>query len=1080
MSDSQPSRDASREESSQGARGDPAELALVTGQSEVLERIATGAPLEETLDALLRVLEDQAEGMLGSIRLLEDGQRLRHAAAPSLSAEYVAVVDGLRIGPLAGSCGTAAYRGETVVVADIATDPLWSGDRETALRHGLHACWSTPIFDLDRTVLGTFAIYYQRPGRPTRWHRRLVEIGAHTAAIAITAKRAEAERRRLLRSEAAARREAEAAHARVTRVLERMSEGVMALDADARFTYLNASAARLLGGARTGELTGRRIWDELLGARGGPFQLAYERALASQQPEIVEDYVAILDRWFEHRLYPSADGLTVYFSDVTERKRTEQALRESEERLRLTLDAGRVGTLDWDLPSDRITCSPWCAELWGLEGCESGGTGEGLARGIHPQDLPALRAEMKRCVAARQPVVREFRVSGPDGGERWLLGRGELTFDDDGTPLRMIGAVLDVTPFKEAERALLEREGQLRLFVEHSPAAIAMLDREMRYLAASRRWYLDYGIADADIVGRSHYEVFPEISDRWKEVHRRCLAGAVERCEEEPFPRADGRVDWVRWEIRPWRRADGEVGGIVVFSEVITARKRVESDLRASREKLQRAVRAGNVGLWDWNLDTGRAFYSPEWKRQLGHQEDEISDHFEEWRARVHRDDLPRVLAALDRSRSEPGVEFREELRLRHADGSYRQVLTAGSLVADDGRSVHMVGSQVDLTARVELEAQLRHAQRMESVGRLAGGIAHDFNNLLTVITGYAELASANLSEGDPLHKMIGEMARAGERATALTRQLLVFSRRQVSQPAVLDLNQVVRGMQGMLHRLLGEDVELTLEIEEGLGAVEVDPGEIEQVIMNLVVNARDAMPLGGRLTVSTACRVAALGGGEAAVPVVALAVSDTGEGMEDETRERIFEPFFTTKESGRGTGLGLSTVYGIVEQSGGRIEVESAPGRGSTFTIHLPQVEAEAVVAAAPGVRIADEGSETLLLVEDEDAVRELAARILERSGYRVLVAENAGAAVLLLESFPDPVHLLITDVVMPGLSGTALAKRLRASRPEMRVLFVSGYGAEALSIRGQSRAELPLISKPFGVAGLRRRVREVLDARG
>jgi PAS domain S-box-containing protein len=276
---------------------------------------------------------------------------------------------------------------------------------------------------------------------------------------------------------------------------------------------------------------------------------------------------------------------------ITERKLAEQALRESEERLRLALDAAHMGTFDWDVPNNRITWSRWHEELWGFKPGEFAGTYESFSERVHPEDLPGLNAEVERCLAARKPYAREFRVVRPDGSVHWISGRGEFTFGADGQPLRMRGVVVEITARKQAEENLRASEHQLRLFVEHSPAAIAMFDNEMRYLVASRRWSEDYGLGDQNIVGRSHYEIFPEIPERWKAIHRRCLAGAVERREEDPFVRADGRTDWVRWEVRPWRKASGEIGGIIIFSEVITATKEAERKIAADAERLEQLSR---------------------------------------------------------------------------------------------------------------------------------------------------------------------------------------------------------------------------------------------------------------------------------------------------------------------------------------------------------------------------------------------------------------------------------------------------------------------------------------------------------
>ncbi len=381
-----------------------------------------------------------------------------------------------------------------------------------------------------------------------------------------------------------------------------------------------------------------------------------------------------------------------------------------------------------------------------------------------------------------------------------------------------------------------------------------------------------------------------------------------------------------------------------------------------------------------------------------------------------------------------------------------------------------------------QVEEQLRQSQKMEAIGQLAGGVAHDFNNLLTVIKGYSQLLLGRVGSDDPLRRDVQEILKAGDRAAGLIRQLLAFSRQQVLAPKVLDLNGVVAGIEGMLRRLIGEDIDLVTVAGRGLWPVKADPGQIEQVILNLSVNARDAMPKGGRLTIETAnVELDGTAGRPAGVPpgaYVMLAVSDTGVGMDGVIRARIFEPFFTTKTKGKGTGLGLATVYGVVKQSGGFIVVSSEPGQGTTFRIYLPRVLEEKLAAEPRQASAApSRGSETVLVVEDDAAIRELACKILRSQGYKVLEAREAGEALRLSQEHRDQIHLLLTDVVMPGASGLELAERIGSVRPSVRVLYMSGYTDEAILHHGLSQAAAPILRKPFAPDELARRVREVLD---
>ena len=385
-------------------------------------------------------------------------------------------------------------------------------------------------------------------------------------------------------------------------------------------------------------------------------------------------------------------------------------------------------------------------------------------------------------------------------------------------------------------------------------------------------------------------------------------------------------------------------------------------------------------------------------------------------------------------------------------------------------------------SARKNLEEQLRQVQKMEAIGRLAGGIAHDFNNLLTVISGYSEIVLSTLSAEDPMRESIQAISDAGVRAASLTRQLLTFSRQRELEPRVLNLNEVVREVERMLRRLIGEDVLLTSVLDPAIHNVKIDPALFEQVLMNLAVNARDAMPTGGKLTIET-CNVnwdrdyAATHPQIQTGPYVMLAVTDTGSGMPPEARTRIFEPFFTTKEKGKGTGLGLSTVYGIVKQSGGYVMVQSEEGRGTTFQIYLPRVEGVAEKHTAPVAHAALGGTETVLLVEDEESVRQLVRETLAAKGYRVVEAENGESGMAAAARHDGKIDLVITDVVMPGMGGRELVKQLAQTRPQTKVLYLSGYTEDAILSEGTIESGAAFLQKPFTLQNLSRKVREVLE---
>lgn len=424
---------------------------------------------------------------------------------------------------------------------------------------------------------------------------------------------------------------------------------------------------------------------------------------------------------------------------------------------------------------------------------------------------------------------------------------------------------------------------------------------------------------------------------------------------------------------------------------------------------------------------------------------------------------------------------------LTHRTKTGKEIITASrwTLICDEqGRPKSRLTINTDITEKKHLEASLLQAQKLEAFGQLAGGVAHDFNNLLTVIIGFSEVLLTGKVPPEKQEELILEIRKAGDKAASLTRQLLAFSRKQMLQPKELDLNAVVEDIDRMLSRLIGEDIDLATSLDPTLGRVKADPGQIEQVIINLIVNARDAMPAGGHITIET--RNVELDQGYARIHAeiqpghfVLLAVTDSGCGMDETTRSRVFEPFFTTKGAGKGTGLGLATVYGIIKQSGGSVEVYSEIGHGTTFKIYLPRLHDELLVArSTAGVEHTPRGTETILLAEDQDEVRAIASLALESSGYRVIGASCGQEAVQLCRDHPGPIHLLVTDVVMPRMSGRQLAEIVIALRPNTKVLYLSGYTDDAVVRHGVLEADIAFLHKPFTPLVLTRKVREVLDA--
>jgi PAS domain S-box-containing protein len=779
---------------------------------------------------------------------------------------------------------------------------------------------------------------------------------------------------------------------------------------------------------------------------------------------------------------PDVAAIVGNYRDITARKVAEEALRTSRDLLEKAQAMAHFGSWTSGVgQDDELQWSAECGRIFDVREGTVITLGQIMDR-VHPDDRERVMRARHVAAEARAPIDIEHRIVRDDGKLCWVRARTSVEWSN-GVP-RMVAVVQDITDRKSADAALRASEERYRRIVENTSEGIWLYDGEgiTTFMNARMAEMLGVGIEEA--MGQSVFMFMDASARTVAEARIARRKGGVSERSDFRLRRKDGTELWASIQANPLFDADGRFEAALALVIDVSSERRAEearAHLAAIVEFADDAIIGANTDgiITSWNR-AAEALYQWSASEAIGRPTSIM----------VLAENLSTVAPVLERLRRGEVIRRFETTHVRKDGSTVEVVFTASPIVDADRRVIGSARIVSDLTERRaaeaqlrQKEAQLRQAQKMEAIGVLAGGVAHDFNNILSVILSFSSMVLDDLKPGDPIRADIQEIGRAGERATELTRQLLAFSRKQVLQPQVLDLGRAVLGMEKMLRRLLSEAIELTLLPQPSLGTVLADPGQVEQIVMNLAVNARDAMPGGGNLSIEIAnadldADCASLHDGVVPGPYVMLAVTDTGIGMDAATRDRIFEPFFTTKELGKGTGLGLSTVFGIVKQSQGHIWVYSEPGRGTTFKVYLPRVErAVRAVSQASSEPETLRGSETVLLVEDEEQVRVATRTILQRHGYNVLDAQNGGEALLICEQFTAKIHLLLTDVVMPRMSGRQVAERLTPMRPGMKVLFVSGYTEDAVIHHGVLDAGIAFLAKPITSSALLRKVREVLD---
>ncbi len=883
---------------------------------------------------------------------------------------------------------------------------------------------------------------------------------------------------------------------------------------DTGFVILKANGTVIDANQKYVRLTGHESINEILGRSVVEWTAPHDKGknAAAIQLCLEQGYIRGLEIDYtgpKNTLTPVEINATVHGSgdtlriltlcrDITERRRVENALRESARWSRSLIAAipdfmlvlSRDGTcLDFKAESSEDLAIP-PSEIIGKNIRDTG---------FSDEQLELILGNIDRAMRTKEITEFEYKLAIHKEPKIWSARM--VVMDAD----KVLVLVRDITEQKLAEESLKNANRRLADIIEFLPDATFIIDKEKKIVAWNRAMEEMTGVEKKDIIGRDHlYSAVPfygkprpyimdlldiddsELASKYDYIKR---TGNVIYSEVFAPALYGNKGAYIFIAASPLYDGEGGIiGSIESILRDITERKKAEEALRASEERYRALYRNNPTMFFTLDMEGAVVSVNEFGASQLGYSIDEL-----EGRPVLnvfYGPDREKVAVKLEMCLENPGRTYRWRFRKIRKDGSMLWVdEIARAVQSPDGSlTVLVVCNDVTEQKNAEeekhrLEEQLRQAQKIESIGRLTGGIAHDFNNLLTAIMGNSSLALLDMSPHDPLYDTLNEIHKAAVSAASLTNQLLAFSRKQIIEPQVLDINKAIREMQRMLKRIIGEDIALKTKLQDGIGSVKIDPGQLEQIIINLVVNSRDAMQDGGDLIIETSSHV--LDDGYCRIhadvhpgPYVRLSVSDTGSGMSDEVKEHLFEPFFTTKTPGKGTGLGLATVYGSVKQNKGLIDIVSEPGLGTSVMIYLPLAAkddgARVSTKAAAGVT---KGNETILLVEDEPVVRDFTIKLLQKSGYRVLHYPDGEKTLKAVKRMKKKIDLLITDVVLPGMNGRDLARRISEIRPGVRVLYTSGYTDDVILRHGIFEKGLHFIGKPYTLEAFARKIREVLD---
>ncbi|MBZ5528797.1 MAG: PAS domain S-box protein [Acidobacteriia bacterium] len=860
---------------------------------------------------------------------------------------------------------------------------------------------------------------------------------------------------------------------RYRRVVDHIREGLLVDDTEGRVVYANAEFLQLFG-LSAEDLSAMTLEDYIAPEWRALLRDRHNRRVRGEKVPDIFEYEGLRKDgtriWLEVAVTPVVEngvitGTQSVIRDISERKQAHERIEYQAKMLASVKDAVLAADQDFRI----TTWNPGAEAIFGWEAKEL--LGRTVAELLGPDFLDVNRPEILQELAAKGSVQGELTVRRRDGAALIVETSAITVRDEQGDVSGYVSVTRDITERKRAEEEARSSTERLTHILESITDGFFALDEKWRFVYINKQGARLIRRSKEELLGRNIWEAFPEVSG-WKfEKELRRAMEEEAAVHFEGYHPAMGR--WFALHAYP------SPGGLSVFFADISEGKRSAEALRESETRYRDMVENATYGIFRATAEGDLLDVNAALGTILGYgfKEDLLNRN-------VIRDFFlePAEGAAILETALQTGrLEAREAL-WRRKDGTAVAVHLAGRMARDAAGQPAVIEAIVEnVTERRSLEEQLRQAQKMEAVGQLAGGVAHDFNNLLGVIIGYSEVILDRKRIDDRMRGQLEQVRRAGNSAASLTRQLLAFSRKQALEPRIIDLNILVSDTSRMLQRLIGEHVKLVIVSGAGLGRVKVAPGQMEQVIMNLAVNARDAMPDGGRLTIETSNAILDLNYAQSHVgvvpgPYVLLTVSDSGMGMPPETVSRIFEPFFTTKK--QGTGLGLATVYGIIQQSGGHLWVYSEVGHGTSFKIYLPRIQDEGAVTEEEEAEARPpRGTETVLLVEDAEHLRLVVREFLHRLGYTVVEAEGGEEALKLAHKYKGPIHLLLSDVVMPEMSGRHLWEKMRELRPGSKVLFMSGYTDDAIVHHGILEGGMSLLSKPFTQMALARKIREVLD---